>query len=58
LPFKPAMAFSASSLFGISTKPKPRLSPLNLSLMMAVLETSPNAEKASCSVAVREMFPT
>jgi hypothetical protein len=25
LPFKPEMAFSASSLFGISTKPKPRL---------------------------------
>jgi hypothetical protein len=33
------MAFSASSLFGISTKPKPRLSPLNLSLMIEALWT-------------------
>jgi hypothetical protein len=41
------MALSASSLFGISTKPNPRLSPENLSLTMAALETSPNAAKAS-----------
>ena len=37
LPFKPEMAFSASSLFGISTKPKPQLSPLNLSVMIEPL---------------------
>jgi len=55
------MALSASSLFGISTNPKPRLSPENLSLMIEELETSPNAAKASlrsCSVAAREMFHT
>jgi hypothetical protein len=40
LPFSPEAALSASSLFGISTKPKPRLSPENLSLMMAALGPS------------------
>ncbi len=33
LPFKPAMAAWASFKFGISTKPKPRLCPVNLSLI-------------------------
>ena len=45
LPLRPAMALSASSLFGISTKPKPRDSPLNLSLMMDAVSTAPKAAK-------------
>jgi len=49
----PQTSASNISLFGISTKPKPRDSPENLSLMIDALETSPNAAKASsrsCSV--------
>ena len=51
LRLRPLMAFSASSLFDISTKPKPRDSPENLSLMIEELETSPNAAKASLRTA-------
>jgi hypothetical protein len=41
LPFWEEMAFMASSLFGISTKPNPLDSPLNLSLMTEAVVTSP-----------------
>jgi hypothetical protein len=55
-----AMALSASSLFGISTKPNPRLSPLNLSLMIEEDAASSKAAKASrrsLSLRFRERFP-
>src|SRR6185369_10353176 len=58
---RPEIAAAASVLFGISTKPNPRPSPVNLSLITATLSTVPNEANASwrsLSVTLGDRLPT
>src|SRR5262245_44045371 len=61
VPLRPLIAASASDWIGISTKPNPRISPVTLSVMRLILETSPKPTNRSISsslVIVYGRFPT
>jgi hypothetical protein len=61
LPFKPAIAFSASPLSGISTNPKPRERPVARSVTTVTPSTLPKGSKSdrsSASVTLKEKLPT
>src|SRR6185312_6798510 len=54
-------SFSASSLFGISTKPKPRDRPVARSVTTVALSTVPNGanrDRSSSSERLKEKLPT
>ena len=61
VPFSAAIAFSPSSAFVISTKPKPRERPVSRSVMIATRSTGPycsNNWRSSSSPVLKSRFPT